>query len=55
MDSSRALWAKFEKSGKLSDYLSFCEARRRQNGFSKERNEDGEKAGPSHENDQSSL
>ncbi len=30
MDSSRALWARFEKSGKLMDYLTFCEARRRQ-------------------------
>lgn len=30
MDSSRALWGRFEKSGKLADYLDFCAERRKQ-------------------------
>ncbi|MCR5611093.1 MAG: hypothetical protein K6F68_04595 [Clostridiales bacterium] len=55
MDSSRALWARFEKSGKLKDYLSFCEARRRQNLRPPEQNEGGDEAAPLPENDQSSL
>ncbi|MBR0136447.1 MAG: hypothetical protein IJM18_09600 [Clostridia bacterium] len=29
MDSSYKAWSKFEKSGKLADYLCFCEERRR--------------------------
>lgn len=29
MDSSRYLWSRFEKSGKLTDYLSFCRERER--------------------------
>ncbi|MBO4847560.1 MAG: hypothetical protein J5586_00190 [Clostridia bacterium] len=29
MDSSRLLWERFAKSGKLSDYLDFCEERRK--------------------------
>lgn len=34
MDSYQALWIKFEKSGKLTDYLSFCEERRRASSIS---------------------
>jgi hypothetical protein len=30
MEKTRDSWARFEKSGKLSDYLAFCEARRRE-------------------------
>ena len=30
MEKSRNSWARFEKSGKLSDYLAFCEERRRE-------------------------
>lgn len=28
MDSTENSWRRFEKSGKLSDYLNFCEERR---------------------------
>lgn len=30
MSGSRKFWIRFEKSGKLSDYLTFCEERRRE-------------------------
>ena len=30
MKEAMKLWARFEKSGKLSDYMEFCEARRRE-------------------------
>ena len=30
MSGSRKYWIRFEKSGKLSDYLTFCEERRRE-------------------------
>ena len=29
MDSASRLWRRFEKTGQLADYLSFCEERRR--------------------------
>ena len=36
MDSAEKLWSRFEKSGRLSDYLEFVEARRRRTAASKE-------------------
>ena len=32
MESSRLLWERFEKSGKLRDYLDFCKDRRKSTG-----------------------
>lgn len=29
MDRMRFTWSKFEKSGKIADYMAFCEERRR--------------------------
>ena len=52
MDRSRALWGEFEKSGKLTDYLTFCEERRRA-GASSALPEEAEQTGKAA--DQSSL
>lgn len=49
MDRPQSLWLKFERSGKLTDYINFCEERRR---MKSRREPDGSDDPPA---DQSSL
>lgn len=48
MNEIRGLWERFEKSGKLKDYLEFCKARRTEE---RKRRPDGDEG----EDSQSSL
>lgn len=54
MDSSRYLWSRFEKSGKLADYLSFCSEREQSRKASADKPEDHEQS-VNRPADQSSL
>ncbi len=55
MDSARNSWMRFEKSGKLSDYLDFCEQRRRAESLKKPKPKPGCEPGGSFGSDQSSV
>lgn len=48
MSNSKKLWSRFEKSGKLVDYLEYCKARREENKDRRPPEKDGDR-------DQSSL
>lgn len=41
MDSMRTAWSRFEKSGKIDDYMAFCEERRRIRGLPSPPSEEG--------------